>query len=174
MFSPAALACASPGLRSSRPPLSSVYATFLDSGPDAVPAAPYPSASDLNIRPLSCSFRHRHGSRSSRRLRNEKALVPGVIYGNVYGDGLSFRTPKISVQTDMVRLYNEMRKFPIKGLVYDLALKDDGSVHRVVPQGLKAGQGRSHRRLGGMVLQLPPLLSRPGATRAARVRERGR
>jgi len=135
---PATLAGAPPVFRSFSPSLSSASAAFLDPAPDAVPAAPSPSASDLNIRPLSCSFRHRHGSRSSRRLRNEKGLVPGVIYGNVYGDGLSFRTPKISVQTDMVRLYNEMRKFPIEGRVYDLTLEEDGSVHRVVPQGLKA------------------------------------
>ena len=33
---------------------------------------------------------------------------------------------------------NEMRKFSIEGRLYDLTLEDDGSVHCVVPQGLKA------------------------------------
>mmetsp|Transcript_7801 Transcript_7801/g.11205 ORF Transcript_7801/g.11205 Transcript_7801/m.11205 type:complete len:330 (-) Transcript_7801:39-1028(-) len=104
---------------------------------------------DLNIRTLfgyKRSLQWEEGSEQCRRLRNQKQMIPGILYGSDPNLGIRSvdESSKILVKSPWHLLKRELNRYNryIMNRVYDLTVYEDqddeeGCVHRVIPSDFK-------------------------------------
>lgn len=102
-----------------------------------------------NIRPLTCFRRDplsEDGSRSSKKLRKQQDLIPGLLYGADPTQGIldsRDHSTKIFIKTPWNLLKSELDRYhrSFDSRIYDLRVlehpdDEEGTVHRVTPQNV--------------------------------------
>lgn len=105
-----------------------------------------PEQQSLNIRVLRSFVRTGEGSKPSQWLRENRKMIPGVLYGSDPTKEILSLTPssKTLLKTPWAELQRELDRYHrrFESRVYDLTVYEDesdteGTVHRVLPQNVQ-------------------------------------